>query len=82
MRRPMQLKGLDWSPGDARQRGSQRSKGVPGVYTRLHEVLAGLPSALSKQLANLQAGGDNLVDTITNESRRFTDVKNHEITRR
>ena len=45
---------------------------------------------LSKQLANLQAGRDNLVDTIiggsqqrstlkiTNELRRLIDVKNHE----
>ena len=90
MRRPMQLKGPDQSPGDTRQRGSQRSKGVPGGHARRREVLAGLSCVLSKQLANLQTGRGNLVDTIiggsqqrstlkvTNELRRLTDVKNHE----
>ena len=90
MRRPAQPKGPEQSPGDTRQRGSQRSKGVPSVRTLRREVVAGLPSALSKQLASLQAGMDNLADTIiggsqqrstlkiTNEFRRFIDVKNHE----
>ena len=86
----MQLKGPDQSPGNTRQRGSQRSKGVPGGHTRRREVLAGLSCLLSKQLANLQTGRGNLVDTIiggsqqrstskiTNELRRLIDVKNHE----
>ena len=90
MRRPVPLEGPEHSHGYIGQCGPRRGEGVSGPRATSRSVRASLVCLHFKLLANLQTGGDNLVDTIfeglqersrmqiTNDLRRFIEVDNQE----